>query len=367
MADSPRRGETEGAPAARELAEEIRRAVSSLPGGDALPGRQASLTRAWAEADRFVVPSVEPGAPFHRLKRILLRALRLVTRSQGTFNARVLQGARDLERAIVVLKEERSRELEELRRQVDILHARLSSAALPGPAPEGVRGPATVRAAPVLPDGFYLRFEEAFRGPEAAVRQRQEAYAEFFRGTAAPVLDCGCGRGEFLEALRGAGVEARGVDSNAVAIELARAKGLAAEREDVFDRLGRERESLGGVSALQLVEHFAPEEAYRFLELCFRALLPGGRLLIETINPDSLYAMRAFRLDPTHRWPVPADTLALMAREAGFVDRETRYFSPVPEADRLQESSENDRKLNRWIFGPQDYALFARRPGAEPR
>ena len=352
---------------AERLAEEIRRAIPARPGEPGPPGAGASVTRAWGEADRFIVPSVEPGVSFYRLKKILLRALRLVTRSQGSFNARVLQGARDLERAIVVLREERSRELEELRRQVDILHARLSAGSAGTPAPARPDPAAGARPEPGLPEGFYLRFEEEFRGPEASVRRRQEAYAEFFRGSAGPVLDCGCGRGEFLEALRAAGVEACGIDANAVAVELARGKGLAAAREDVFDRLGRERGSLGGLGALQLVEHLAPVEVYRFLELGFQALKPGGRILIETINPDSLYAMRAYRLDPTHRWPVPADTLALMAREAGFVEREIRYFSPVPDSDRLQETSENDRKLNRWIFGPQDYALFARRPAAESR
>lgn len=366
MTDRPSgAGQDEPTPAER-LAEEIRRAIPHRPGADAgSPAGGASLTRAWGEADRFIVPSVEPGAPFYRLKKILLRALRLVTRSQGSFNARVLQGARDLEKAIVVLREERSREIEELRRQVDLLHARLSAGSAGGASPASAGAPPAARPAPGLPEGFYLRFEEEFRGPEASVRRRQEAYAEFFRGAAGVVLDCGCGRGEFLEALRAAGVEARGVDANAVAVELARGKGLAAERGDVFESLGSERGSLGGVCALQLVEHFAPEEVYRFLELGFQALRPGGRLLLETINPDSVYAMRAYRLDPTHRWPVPADTLALMAREAGFVEREIRYFSPVPESDRLEESSENDRKLNRWIFGPQDYALFARRPAAE--
>ncbi|HWC64836.1 MAG TPA: methyltransferase type 12, partial [Thermoanaerobaculia bacterium] len=91
---------------------------------------------------------------------------------------------------------------------------------------------------------------------------------------------------------------------------------------------------------------------------------PGGRLLLETINPDSLYAMRAYRLDPTHRWPVPAPTLSLLVRDAGFEEREIRFVSPVPPAEALEETGENERKLNRWLFGFQDYALFAERPRA---
>lgn len=346
---------------AEQLSEEIRRAIPDRPGGEE-PGRRAALTRAWGDAERFVVPSVEPGVAFYRLKRLLLRGLRLVTRSQGTFNARVLQGARDLERAILRLSEERSKEIEQLRRQLDLLHARLSAASSET-APPARRDGLVAAPGAGLPEGFYVRFEEELRGPEASIRERQRAYVDFFRAAGGEVLDCGCGRGEFLEVLRAAGIPAEGVDTNGVALELARAKGLTVGKEDVFDRLRRCDGALGGVSALQLVEHFEPEAVFGFLRLAFRALRPGGRLLVETINPDSLYALRAYRLDPTHRWPVPPPTLELMAREAGFADREIRYFSPVPDGERLAESTENDRKLNRWIFGPQDYALFAHHPG----
>src|SRR5512142_2730520 len=124
---------------AETLAEEIRRAVPPRPAGE-VSGVGSPLAKAWEEADRFVVPSVEPGAPFYRAKRLLLRVLRLVTRSQGSFNARVLQGARELERAVVKMREERSRELEDLRRQVDLVHARLSVADR-GVADQGDTGP----------------------------------------------------------------------------------------------------------------------------------------------------------------------------------------------------------------------------------
>jgi hypothetical protein len=38
--------------------------------------------------------------------------------------------------------------------------------------------------------------------------------------------------------------------------------------------------------------------------------------------------------------------------------------SPLPEGERLEEQSDNDRKLNALLFGPQDYALVARVPAA---
>ena len=347
------------------LAGEIRLGIEEAgrPGGEDAP------LSAWDRADRFTVPAVEPGASFARIKKLLLRVLRVVTRSQGTFNAIILEGARDLE-ASLARESARTREAVErlqqaiarTKQEIDIAHARFSAAESARPAPPPDEAPPARGTG--LPEGFYLRFEEEFRGPEAAIRERQTSYAAFFRGAPGSVLDCGCGRGEFLRVLAEAGVPSYGVDSNRVAVELARRHAVDARAGDAFTHLRGLEGSLGGVSALQFVEHLEPPSVYEFLGLCRRALAPGGRLLLETINPDSAYALRAFRLDPTHRWPVPAGTLELMAREAGFQEREIEWLSPVPPEEALEERSENDRKLNRWLFGPQDYALRAVNPPA---
>ena len=54
---------------------------------------------------------------------------------------------------------------------------------------------ATQPAAAAVPD--YFAFEARMRGSTAAVRERQRPYVDDFRD-AGPVLDIGCGRGEFL-------------------------------------------------------------------------------------------------------------------------------------------------------------------------
>ncbi|MGH9443373.1 MAG: class I SAM-dependent methyltransferase [Thermoanaerobaculia bacterium] len=366
-----KRGETDAESA---VAEEIRRGIDEAGTAGALP----PSSRVWDRAERFVVPSVEPGASFPRLKKMLLRLLRVVTRGQGTFNTIVLEEMREIEDAVSALVRESSRrtrtvdrlredfaqvrkDLDRIGHEYDIIHARFSAAERM-PASRAPEPSPPAAAAARFPDGFYLRFEEEFRGPEEAIRARQRAYVDFFRSAVGPVLDCGCGRGEFLGVLKESGIASYGVDSNRIAVEMARARGVEAMSGDAFEHLRGIAGTLGGISALQLVEHLAPESVYEFLELCRRALSPGGRLLLETINPDSLYALRAFRLDPTHRWPVPASTLDLMAREVGFSEREIRWLSPVPPEETLEEKSENDRKVNRWLFGPQDYALLAALP-----
>jgi SAM-dependent methyltransferase len=351
-------------PSARTLAEEIRRGIR-----EALPHRSASLeldspaARAWEQAERYVLPSVEPGASLPFVKKAVLRLLRVVTRSQGAFNTQVLQGTRALERSVTELRRELEQTSRRLAGEQDVLQARMGlyegrSGVAAGRDPTVASG---ARPA-VISDGLYARFEEEFRGSRESIGARQREYAEFFRGAPGRVLDCGCGRGEFVGLLTETGIPAEGIDASPVAVALARDRGLEVELGDVFERLRSRPGSLGGIAALQLVEHLDPGAVREFLGLAYEALAPGGRLLLETINPDSLYAMRAFRLDPTHRWPVPAATLSLFARDAGFAPKEVRLVSPVPPEEALEETGENERKLNRWIFGFQDYALFAERP-----
>ncbi|HET9795460.1 MAG TPA: class I SAM-dependent methyltransferase [Thermoanaerobaculia bacterium] len=345
------------------LAEEIRRGVREAAPHPAENAGDSPALRAWAGAERYSVPSVPAGAGLAFVKRTLLRILRIATRSQGTFNAKLLEGARALERTVEELRRDLAEAERRLARQNDVLQARVAAVERAGAPADSPRA-APSAPAPGITDGLYARFEEEFRGSEETVRERQEQYVDFFRGAPGVVLDCGCGRGEFVSLLRRSGIEAEGIDANRVAAGIAAREGLPVAAGDAFERLAGARGSLGGVSALQFVEHLEPPAVREFLGRAFEALAPGGRLLLETINPDSLYAMRAYRLDPTHRWPVPAATLSLFARDAGFLQKEIRYLAPVPAEETLAETGENERKINRWLFGFQDYALFAERPPA---
>jgi O-antigen chain-terminating methyltransferase len=113
-----------------------------------------------------------------------------------------------------------------------------------------------------------------------------------------------------------------------------------------------------------VVEHWPAAATFRFLVEARRALAPGGVLIVETVNTDSLAAMNAFYLDPTHVRPVPPEALHFLFDAAGFRELRVEYLSPLPVSDRLEEHSENDTKLNAILFGPQDYAVIGWVPAA---
>ncbi len=229
-------------------------------------------------------------------------------------------------------------------------------------APAATAPPAAPAAsAPVVvPD--YFAFESRMRGSTESIRDRQRPYVEDFR-EAAPVLDVGCGRGEFLVLLREAGIEGRGVDLDADMVAYARGEGLAVEQADAVEHLqGLEDGSLGGIFAAQLVEHLPAPTLVRLLELAAVKLRPGGVLVAETINPLSPLALRNYYADLTHAQPLVPETLELLARQAGFDSVELRYLN-APE-ERLSEPDDpvlaaNVSRLNELLFGPLDYAIVA--------
>jgi O-antigen chain-terminating methyltransferase len=226
------------------------------------------------------------------------------------------------------------------------------------------------------PELDYFAFEARMRGSTEDVRGRQEVYVDDFRDTA-PVLDVGCGRGEFLGLLREAGIAARGVDSDADMVEFCRAEGLEVEHADALVYLaGLEDASLGGIFAAQVVEHLRPPSLLRLLELAAAKLRPGGVLVAETMNPLALGALKNYFADLTHAQPLVPETLVVLARQAGFASTGLRFLNePAPE-ERLRPVelpddpafdaarialAANVARLNDVIFGPQDYALVASR------
>jgi O-antigen chain-terminating methyltransferase len=250
-------------------------------------------------------------------------------------------------------------DLERIRHHYEsIIHGELrlvrQRAALLAPAAPA----APVGGAPVEMD--FLKFAEKFRGSEEHVKAGQRFYVDRFRGRS-NVLDLGCGRGEFLELMREAGVGARGIEQSAELAALCRRKGLEAESADLFAHLsGLPEQSLDGIFCSQVVEHLAPAAVPELVRLAHAKLAPGGLLAVETPNPECLAIFAThFYLDPTHTRPLPPPLLAFYLEECGFGRLETHRFSPAWESmPELESMAEPVRKL---LFGGMDYAVLGYR------
>src|SRR4051812_16504314 len=345
------------------LREELRRGAGSGGGAES----EFAATRALAERFWPVTAEREAGGgPKGLVKRVLRKLMRWyvepLAADQRVYNSAVLRLVDALsERAdAAAASNERARrllgELEERLTRVE----RRGGGAASGPPATGAAQP----AAAALPD--YFAFESRMRGSVDAIRERQRRYVEDFR-EAAPVLDIGCGRGELLQLLREAGVEARGIDADADMVAYARGDGLDVEQADLVEHLeGLPDGLLGGIFMGQVVEHLPPGALVRALELAAAKLRRGGLLVAETINPVSPLALRHYFADLTHAQPLVPETLQLLARQSGFAATEIRYLNEP--ADRLTEPDDpviaaNVRRLNELLFAPLDYALVARTAG----
>jgi len=103
------------------------------------------------------------------------------------------------------------------------------------------------------------------------------------------------------------------------------------DQGDLLSWLAERPERFDLLIGLDIIEHFARDEALRFLELAYASLKPGGRLVLQTPNADSPFGLQVrYGGDITHEWAYNVDGLARLLRRAGFVAIEAREQGPVP-------------------------------------
>lgn len=175
-------------------------------------------------------------------------------------------------------------------------------------------------------DDDYVAFEQLFRGPTERVAELQRPYLTLVADHQ-PVLDLGCGRGEFLTLLAGEGIAARGVDGDAGMVSRCRALGLDVARGDVNEHLsGLPDGSLGTIFSAQVIEHLPHEQLRQLLELSLRKLAPDGLFIAETVNPHRISSLKTFWVDLTHQHPIFPEVALAICAIAGF--RSGYVFAP---------------------------------------
>lgn len=224
-------------------------------------------------------------------------------------------------------------------------------------------------------DAWYAALEDEFRGSRDEIRKRLSVYLPTLEEAAIgsesmPILDVGCGRGEWLELLKERHLHASGIDTNRVLLAICQERGVQAVEADAISYLNAlPDESLGAVTAFHLIEHLPLARLLDLLDATVRVLKPGGAAIFETPNPNSvMVAARYFYLDPTHRHPIPPLLGKFLAESRGLCRVEILELNPWPPEHHLDTQTGGDvaGRFNDCFYGPQDYAIIGWKVPVEP-
>jgi SAM-dependent methyltransferase len=147
----------------------------------------------------------------------------------------------------------------------------------------------------------------------------------------ARVLDLACGAGRLLFFFSERGYkDLTGVDISPDQVALARQVTPDVRQESVLDHLESNPLSYDLITGFDIIEHFHKDEALRFLDGCFSALKPGGRLVLQTPNADSPWGVSIRYGDFSHEVCFNPNSLTRLLRMVGFCDIGAREAGPVP-------------------------------------
>jgi SAM-dependent methyltransferase len=268
--------------------------------------------------------------------------------------------------AIEAFKSEQLARISEIRQSVDTIRRQLSTAPR---TPSATISPAAVSPnAPVIDDALYVALENHFRGSRDVVAQRQQDYLPRLPSViseATPLIDLGCGRGEWLKVLKLKNISALGVDSNSVCIAECKEENLNVVESDLLAFLSnRPDASVGTYTLFQVLEHLPFPVLIEALREMRRTLVPGGRLIAEVPNAKNLrVSAGTFWIDPTHQRPLFPELLMFLATEVGFSNADGVYannLAPQHDLSGLPDGATNAlRSVVDAVDGPGDFALIA--------
>ncbi|BAH48740.1 class I SAM-dependent methyltransferase [Rhodococcus opacus] len=136
-----------------------------------------------------------------------------------------------------------------------------------------------------------------------------------------PVLDAGCGPGQWTDFLAACGVAASGIDLVPEFVERARVRypRLSFDVGD-FEAVDAAAESLGGVLSWYSLVHHSPQDIQIPLAEFARVIRPGGGLLVGFFEGATVDTFD-HAVTTAHRWPVAELSEQLVT--AGFEVTET--------------------------------------------
>ena len=218
----------------------------------------------------------------------------------------------------------------------------------------------------------YFKFQNNFRGTRSQIIARQEKYVKYFKDKNNPVLDIGCGRGEFLQVMKNNNINAYGVDLYPEYVIEGELNDLDIRQGDGINYLAHTDEVFSGIFVSHVIEHISFESLQLLCKSAYEKLEDGACLIFETPNPTSLSIYtNTFYVDPTHIRPVHPVTVEYVLKEIGFKDIEILYTEdskgePLPlikssAIENIEDVNAAIQRVSNMLYGSLDYAIIAKK------
>jgi SAM-dependent methyltransferase len=215
-------------------------------------------------------------------------------------------------------------------------------------------------------DPLYVFLEDNLRGSREEIKNRLKVYLPILKkanvgSTNSPILDIGCGRGEWLELLKEQNFDATGIDVNKIMVKICKDLKLNVFEEEGVDYLKNIKDcSMGAITGFHLIEHYEFDFLIELFRESFRVLSPGGIVIFETPDPDNvLVGSCNFYLDPTHKKPLPSLLVKLLLEAIGFGSINIMNLHPNKVLSKIEDgNSTNSKIIYDHFFGAQDYGII---------
>lgn len=156
----------------------------------------------------------------------------------------------------------------------------------------------------------------------------------------ANIVDVACGGGKLLHFFKQRDyTRLNGVDISHSQVQLARQVVSNVTEANVLEFLEANLNTFDLIVGLDIIEHFYKDEVLRFLDSCYAALKPGGRLILQTPNAESQWGSTHRYNDFTHEVGFNSNALKRLMHLCGFTDTEARELCPVPWSYSLKSST----------------------------
>lgn len=170
---------------------------------------------------------------------------------------------------------------------------------------------------------------------KAEAKRWGKAFDSYLRGWLpsekdSAIIDVGCGWGRllyFFNKRRYTNIQ--GVDISPEQVQLAKEICDNVVKGDVIEHLANHPQSFDFIIGLDIIEHFQKDEVFRFLEVCYKALRHGGRIVLQTPNAESPFVGKVRYGDITHELAFDPQGLKKLLLLYGFSKVEYRQTGPV--------------------------------------